>query len=286
MSKLLKIIGRIAGISAEWILILFLFFAFAIRTYPVQTFIAQNVASYLSSELGAEVKLGALEIIFFDRLLIKNIHIKDRQNQTLLILEEMDVRINSNIFFDTPVRVEKIKLSRGEINISRNKLNGVFNFQFLADYFQQEPDPTTEPIDLGIDYIELDDVDLNYNDFRKPELTFGFDYNHIGLNDLKLAIHDFKMADDQYRFDIKSISCNDRSGIDLTDFQSSVFLTEGEISLNSLLIETDSSQVFAHQFVFHFDEWGDFYDFSDEVKFDVKIDSSKVSLTDIAFFCS
>jgi hypothetical protein len=65
MSKLLKIIGRIAGISAEWILILFLFFAFAIRTYPVQTFIAQKVASYLSSELQAEIKLEALEVIFF-----------------------------------------------------------------------------------------------------------------------------------------------------------------------------------------------------------------------------
>ena len=284
MSKLLKIIGRIAGISAEWILILFFFFAFAIRTNPVQTFIAQKVASYLSSELGAEVKLDALEIIFFDRALFKNIHIKDRQNQTLLILEEMDVRIKSNIFFDTPVRVDKIKLSRGEINISRDKLNGVFNFQFLVDYFKQEPDPTAEPIELGIDFIELDDVDLNYNDFRKPVLTFGFDYNHVGLSDLKLAVHHFKMAEDEYRFDIQSISCKDRSGIDLTDFQSSVFLTEGEIGLNSLLIETDSSKVFAHQFVFHFDEWGDFYDFSEEVEFDVRIDSSEVCLRDIAFF--
>ena len=284
MSKLLKIIGRIAGISAEWILILFLFFAFAIRTYPVQTFIAQKAASYLSSELGAEIKLEALEIIFFDRVLLKNVHIKDRQNQTLLLLEEMDVRINSNIFFDTPFGVDKIKLSRGEVNISRDKLTGIFNFQFIADYFEQAPDPTAKPIDFGIDYIELDDVDFNYNDFRKPESTFGFDHNHIGLNDVKLAIHHFKMADDQYRFDIKSISCKDRSGIYLTDFQSSVFLKEGEIGLNSLLIETDSSKVFAPQFTFHFDEWADFSNFSEEVEFNVRIDSSKVSLGDIAFF--
>ena len=56
MSKLLKIIGRSAGISAEWILILFLILAFAIRTYPVQTFIAQKTAAYLSNELKAEIK--------------------------------------------------------------------------------------------------------------------------------------------------------------------------------------------------------------------------------------
>ena len=94
MSKLLKIIGRSAGISAEWILVLFLFFAFAIRTYPVQTLIAQKVASYLSSELHAEIQLDAVEIIFFDRALLKNISVRDRQNKTLLVLEEIDKQLD------------------------------------------------------------------------------------------------------------------------------------------------------------------------------------------------
>ena len=85
MSKLLKIIGRSAGISAEWILILFLLLTFAIRIYPVQTFIAKKTAAYLSNELQAEIKIEAVEIIFFNQVILKEFSIKDKKKRHYLI---------------------------------------------------------------------------------------------------------------------------------------------------------------------------------------------------------
>ena len=245
MSKLLKIIGRSAGISAEWILILFLLLIFAIRIYPVQTFIAKKTAAYLSNELQAEIKIEAVEIIFFNQVILKEFSIKDREKKVLLDMRETHVTMRQFALFSDPLNIKKIKLSDGEVNISRHPLSGEYNFQFLADYFEQPDDPDAEPAVLGIDDVELVNVDFNYDDNRKPEKEFGIDYNHIGMKDIDLNIKNFKMADDKYSFKIENLSCTERSGIDLKKFSSSVFLKEGEIKLDKLALNLGASTLLA-----------------------------------------
>ena len=284
MSKLLKIIGRSAGISAEWILILFLLLIFAIRIYPVQTFIAKKTAAYLSNELQAEIKIEAVEIIFFNQVILKEFSIKDREKKVLLDMRETHVTMRQFALFSDPLNIKKIKLSDGEVNISRHPLSGEYNFQFLADYFEQPDDPDAEPAVLGIDDIELVNVDFNYDDNRKPEKEFGIDYNHIGMKDIDLNIKNFKMADDKYSFKIDNLSCTERSGIDLKKFSSSVFLKEGEIKLDKLALNLGASTLLADYMALNFNTWDDFDSFEDEVKFNLKLDSSIVSLEDIAFF--
>ena len=284
MSKLLKIIGRSAGISAEWILILFLLLIFAIRIYPVQTFIAKKTAAYLSNELQAEIKIEAVEIIFFNQVILKEFSIKDREKKVLLDMRETHVTMRQFALFSDPLNIKKIKLSDGEVNISRHPLSGEYNFQFLADYFEQPDDPDAEPAVLGIDDVELVNVDFNYDDNRKPEKEFGIDYNHIGMKDIDLNIKNFKMADDKYSFKIENLSCTERSGIDLKKFSSSVFLKEGEIKLDKLALNLGASTLLADYMALNFNTWDDFDSFEDEVKFNLKLDSSIVSLEDIAFF--
>ena len=284
MSKLLKIIGRSAGISAEWILILFLLLIFAIRIYPVQTFIAKKTAAYLSNELQAEIKIEAVEIIFFNQVILKEFSIKDREKKVLLDMRETHVTMRQFALFSDPLNIKKIKLSDGEVNISRHPLSGEYNFQFLADYFEQPDDPDAEPAVLGIDDVELVNVDFNYDDNRKPEKEFGIDYNHIGMKDIDLNIKNFKMADDKYSFKIENLSCTERSGIELKKISSSVFLKEGEIKLDKLALNLGASTLLADYMALNFNTWDDFDSFEDEVKFNLKLDSSIVSLEDIAFF--
>ena len=111
MSKLLKIIGRSAGISAEWILILFLLLIFAIRIYPVQTFIAKKTAAYLSNELQAEIKIEAVEIIFFNQVILKEFSIKDREKKVLLDMRETHVTMRQFALFSDPLNIKKITYS-------------------------------------------------------------------------------------------------------------------------------------------------------------------------------
>ena len=286
MSKLLKIIGRSAGISAEWILILFLLLTFAIRIYPVQTFIAKKTAAYLSNELQAEIKIEAVEIIFFNQVILKEFSIKDQEKKTLLDMRETYVTMRQFALFSDPLNIKKIKLSDGEVNLSRHPVTGEYNFQFLADYFEQPEDPDAEPAVLGIDDVELVNVDFNYDDNRKPKQEFGIDYNHIGMTGIDLNIKNFKMVNDTYSFDLKNASFTERSGIELKGFSSSVFLKEGEIKLDRFDLNIGRSNLLADIVALDFNSWEDFNSFEENVKFNVKLDSSIVSLEDIAFFVS
>ena len=83
MTKLLKIIGRTLGISFEWILILLIAFAFAIRTSPVQTYLAKKAAAFLSKEWNTRVEVGSVSIIFIDRVALDDVLVLDHDKDTL-----------------------------------------------------------------------------------------------------------------------------------------------------------------------------------------------------------
>ena len=77
MLKLLKILGRSVSISAEWILIMSILFLFAIRIPSVQTFLGKQATHFLSAEMDAEISIGAIEIVFFDRIYLKDVSVID-----------------------------------------------------------------------------------------------------------------------------------------------------------------------------------------------------------------
>jgi hypothetical protein len=73
MTKIIKIIGRIVGISFEWFLIFILLFAFVIRTSPVQTYLASFATGFLSKELKTEFRIGKVSIVSFDKLALEDV---------------------------------------------------------------------------------------------------------------------------------------------------------------------------------------------------------------------
>ncbi|MEY4521881.1 MAG: hypothetical protein RIT10_1066, partial [Bacteroidota bacterium] len=82
MTKVSKIVVRIGGISIEWILIAFILFAFFIRTSAVQTYLAQKATAYLSKELKTTVKIGKVDITFFDEVVLEDVLLLDKNKDT------------------------------------------------------------------------------------------------------------------------------------------------------------------------------------------------------------
>ena len=85
MLKLLKILGRSVSISAEWILIMSIVFLFAIRIPSVQTFLGKQATYFLSAEMDAEISVGAIEIVFFDRVYLKDVSVIDPECRTTFV---------------------------------------------------------------------------------------------------------------------------------------------------------------------------------------------------------
>ena len=94
MVKIVKIIGRIIGISLEWVLILLILFLFGIRSEKFQSFLADRATDYLSNELNTTVRVSSVDIIFFDELALDGVLIRDLKHDTLLSVTSIRVHVD------------------------------------------------------------------------------------------------------------------------------------------------------------------------------------------------
>ncbi len=283
MTKLLKYVGNSLGLTAEWLLILFIAFAFAIRTPSFQTFLAKQMASYLSAELQTKIEIDKVDIVFFDRVSIEGFTLMDQKNDTLVntprllvTLKDFDIDKNS---FD----LSEIKLENGTVKVTKD-IKGIMNYQFLVDYFSSDEPSTAPPLKLSIERINLQEVDFQYNDEISKPLTFGFDFNHMKLTNVSANLSSLSIKDEDISLQVDKLTLSEKSGFKLNEFTSAVKIGPKGISLDKLVIALPESNIKASHIKLNYESWSSFDHFEDSVYLDASFQSSFVSLKDLSLW--
>ncbi len=283
MTKILKYVGNSVGITMEWVFVLFVVVAFAIRTSPFQTFIAKQLASYLSSELNTTISIDKVDIVFFDRASIEGFTLLDQQNDTLVCTPELMVAIEDFDIDENAFRLSEIKLNNGTVKIRKNN-EGIMNYKFLVDYFSSDDPSTSPPLKLTISRINLESIIFEYDDLSAKPIDFGLDFNHLRFNNLSVLLSGFDLNEDKISLQIDKLVCQEKSGFKLNEFTSHVQIGPKGISLEKLFISLPASKVSAPHFRLSYNDWSSFDYFEDSVSFDAKFDASEVSFLDVSFW--
>jgi hypothetical protein len=288
MTKVFKIIGHVLGILIDWVLIVLILFAFAIRTSPVQTYLAQKATAYLSKELGTTFKVDAVSIVFIDRVALDGVLVLDQQQDTLAYINTLYATLDELNLDKNFVRLDHAELDGGTVHINREKETGDYNFWFITDYFDsgKKKKKGGEPIDLYLNSIKLSDVNFKYDDFRKGYSTFGMDYDHISLKHVNLTATNFSSIGGAFEADIENLSADERCGFQLKKFSAHMNISPEGLKLTDLTIVSPLSEIKASKFCLLLDEMEDFQYFEDSVVFDAKLLNSKVSMKDVSYFAS
>lgn len=287
MTKIIKIIGRIVGISLEWILISILFFAFAIRTSPVQTYLANIATDFLSKELKTEFKIEKVSVVFLDKVALDGVLVRDQKNDTLAYIPRIYVTLDQINLKQNKIILNKIDLEKGVIRLNRDKKTGDYNYWFITDYFDNGKKSTGgKAIDLHLNEINLSDVNFHYDDNRKYYSTFGMDYDHIHLKHVFINAVNISVIDEVIKASIKKISAIDKSGFILSNFSTKCTVSNNGVLMKNLIIKTPNSKIYAPKMNLLMDRYECFYSFEDSVSFDSKINNSSVSLKDISYFAT
>ncbi len=285
MVKLLKISGRVIGFIFEWFLILLILFAFFIRTSFVQTYLAQQATLFLSKELKAEIKVGKVSIVFFNRVALDNVLIKDRQNDTLASIHTIYATLDKLDLKNQCLELDHAEMEKGTIHIYRSKENGTYNYSFLEDYFSSRKSKKGQkPFSLFTESIQLNDIHFRYDDFRKEPIHSGMDYNHIDLKNLYLSVNHFSSKEGVFRGFINELRTKEKCGFILKQFQADVEVSSKGVKLDMLMIETKNSKIKLPWLYLLTNDYTAFLEFEDRVIFDAKLSNSSVSLKDISFF--
>jgi hypothetical protein len=285
MSNLFKFIGRFVGISFEWILILFIAIAFFIRTSEFQTFLAQQLASYLSKELHTTIKIDKVAITFFDRVALDGVLVLDQKADTLLSVTTVYANFDAINLKENSYTIAKAELERGISHINKSKENGDFNFKFLADYFKSDkPKPEGKPLNLELVSLGLSDLAIKYNDEQVSAQGGAIDYAHLDLNPLTVELNDFKIGKDHIGLHIEKLAAKEKCGLVIQNWTSDVLVSPKGVKIDNITIKTPKSDIAIKKFHLLTKSYNAFKSFNDSVIFDANILKSEISAADVAYF--
>lgn len=286
MAKLLKILLRFIGGIFEWLLIFLIFLAFAIRTSAVQTFLAQKATDFLSNELNTKITINKVDIYFFNRAELKGVLALDLQKDTLASLESAFVKfklkdfdLKNNIF-----EIDEVNLKKGSVHVYQDKEDGVFNFQFISDYFASTDTTASTPIELNLNRIKLTQINLKFDDYRVVPAKFGMDYSHLSIQDLNLDASLKLLKNGGISTNIKSLTLKDQSGLEIDKFSSKLVFDKKGLKMSNFKLYTPNSKIFFAKLNLLTPTADAFAEFVDEVVFDVDLRKSLISLKDVSYF--
>ena len=284
MVKLLKIIGRLIGITLEWLLIFVILFSFLIRFSPIQTLVAQQATDYLSTKLDVDVSIDKIAVIFPNEIALHGVYMSDENNDTLIACQSLYVDVGSYNMRTVTFKVGRVELDGGYTRLRFDE-NGRSNFSFIGEKFAK--DTTTESkvkFDIFADEIVLNQTTFIYDDDRQTPTDFGVDYFHIRGDHINAVIENIKVSKYDYKAFIQNFSVKEKSGFDLNSLKGHVKLSREGLSIIDLSIKSPGSSIYAPRFNLVTKEFTDFKDFVDKVRFDAQLNKSRVALSEVAYF--
>lgn len=276
---------RTTGIVVDLAIAIIIILAFSIRFYGFQTYVAKQFASFLSEELKAKVSLDGLEIDLVKRVHLDGLLIKDLKDDTLLYAPKVTCIVNSYSVRKRIVNLKEIRLVSPVIKLAKYKNEKDLNFQFLADYFEDDsPSSNKRPWKLNCKRIKLVDANFSMHNYNKSYAKFGIDFDHLGLRKLNVSLSDFRNHGDTNVFRIQNLALIEQSGFEVDTLNSTVKITPTTLSFSPLMLRTPDSKITAPFLSFYFDDFSDFDHFENKVRMSTYLSSTQLHLRDLSYF--
>ncbi|GGA98994.1 translocation/assembly module TamB domain-containing protein [Puia dinghuensis] len=141
-----------------------------IQTPFIQNIARAKVESYLSRKLNSRVRIGHLDITFFQSITLRDVYVEDRHQDTLLSAGLVSVRLRMLALLHNNLAIHEIWLKDVTTNILRRSPGDTtFNYQFIIDAFTGPPSPTpgankSTPMHIGLNTVILDNIHFVYAD--------------------------------------------------------------------------------------------------------------------------
>ncbi len=186
--KLVAKIARIFAIIIVSIILLniILFIVFSIPA--VQKSMANVALEKFRPLIGTKVDLESIRIRLFNTVELEGVYVEDLQQDTLLYVGKIAVRIHALDLLRNKVTVHKAGIENFTANVHRESPDDPFNFQFIIDAFVKEKDTTQvekdkKPWRITANEAILKNGKLRYNILSMPETPGAFNVSHIDIED-------------------------------------------------------------------------------------------------------
>jgi hypothetical protein len=287
VGKIIKNIGRgmlrSLGFLFEFILVLLIVLVFVIRTAWFQTYVAEIVADYFSEEFGTEVTVERVNIRGFNYSEIIGLHIRDQRGDTLIYSPSFSGSIGMLNMKGELAIISAVNSKNTRFKLQKYEGEEKTNIQFLLDYFSSD-DTTESNFKIEIDELNLHNIHFSYDNWNKPPVKYGMDYDHLDIKRLYGSINDIRNGAGETSLTLSEITLSESCGLFVENLTSNFVINKKVMSFGDLYLKTDRTSLNCRELSFSYRDFGDLSDFANAVNMAADVAPSGIHLRDISYF--
>lgn len=265
----------------------------ALMTPAVQTYIAQQLSVKLSAELGAEFRIGRVELRLFGPNRLHGVFIADLKGDTLVAADEIWVR-GLRIHRHTHVlEARRLELHRSRFALDRAADDPHSNLTNLLEKLASPPrsDTTTSAAwTIRVAQVDIRDLHFTYHDGHHAPLPFGVDVSHVDIPSANIIGRDFLLAGDSVLFQFDQLSLADQSGLVIKQLAGAARVGPHGIKVDRVHLITGGQHPGSTGSDIRGDidlrskSFDEFEEFNTKVFMSAHLDSSRLQFADVALF--
>nr|WP_233552292.1 hypothetical protein [Parabacteroides sp. AF48-14] len=288
---MLKYSKDIKGLKYIIITLLTLFWIFyatpaiLLRIPYVQQKVANTATSELSERLGVPVRIGNVDIEWFNRLVLENLYLEDENGNVLL--EANHVSAGFEIL---PLMKGKIVFSTARLfgftaNLKKETPTSKLNLQFVIDAFASKDTVKKDSnIDLRFNSILIRRGNFRYDVEDAPHTPGKFNAKHIDIKNISAKIAMKAFNKDSLNANIKKMSFDEASGFSLNKLSLNVVANKDSAIINNFEIKLPETDLKIDRAHINLEEATDVNELLNHSPVVLNIAPSQVCLKDLSAF--
>lgn len=187
-----------------------------LRIPYIQSKVSEIATEQLSSHLGVPVRIGDVNIEWFNRLILKDLYLEDQDGRLMFEANQVAAGFELLPLIDGKLVFTTARLYGFSLNLHKQKANSPLNLQFVIDAFaSRDTLKKRKNIDLRFNSILIKRGNFSFNIDSEKETPGKFNAKHIDIHDISAKIALKALNNDSINANIKKMSFTEKSGLSL-----------------------------------------------------------------------
>lgn len=284
-TKSIKKTSKIVGFIVASIFLFFVAIYALLENSSVQQIIVHTVVEQLSEKLHTRISVGKVNYKLFNTISLTDLYLEDQHRDTLLFVDKTDAHFSLWRILTGKVRITSLELDKLTANLKVDSV-GHSNIEFIIKAFSKPQKKDTTAVEYQVKSFKLINSRFSYfnaRNFKKlaPGQFNANDINVSGIN-ADIALNIFKK--DTVNLDVNDLQLIEKSGLTVTKLTFSASGLKHGILIPQFLLQMPGSDIRLHDLGLKYKSTDDFKDILHKVRWNIPLDKSVVTLSDLSPF--
>ena len=246
--------------------------------------ISQKATEYLGEKLNTDVHIKKIEFELFNKLILKEVLLKDQAGDTLLAAKRIGAGFEIAPLLKGKLRFTSAQLFSFSVNLSKETSDSPLNLQFIIDALKSEDTNKETEIDLSIRRLNLRLGNFTYRIKDKAQTPGKFNANDISLSNISARINLNSFTKTELKAQIDKLSFTEKSNFQVKRLALDLDANANEAKINNLIVELPSSSLKMADILVDYSQKEQPENILDNARFHFLIKPSTLFLKDITPF--